>query len=233
MINVMSTSGANNVASVLRQLRVFKLEIDQIVDWTENSVQLACVKFYFRDAEVMNATAENPGGFCPDHEGPENAVDGNINTKFLDFNIKSHGKSILLFTFPNAQMIDEYEIFTANDAPGRDPTSWLVLSMFCNLFRWLDICLFRRLFGSIDIGQPFIKMHAHVVTAPSERHSSIGRFSIQDGVTAPAPDEKALNSLSFSQWSCFCLLVSDLTTCVCDRHAIQISQSILKLFYPI
>ncbi|MCX6875884.1 MAG: discoidin domain-containing protein [Verrucomicrobia bacterium] len=89
---------------------------------TANSVQLAEFQMLFLDTPVPGATATNPGGKIePDGEGPGEAVDGLLNTKWLDFN---KGPLVLDYGAPVA--VTAYRFATANDATERDPVSWLL-----------------------------------------------------------------------------------------------------------
>jgi hypothetical protein len=83
---------------------------------------------YFEDAPVdlSGAEATNPegdGGLNPEHpeEGPLSAIDGDLNTKFLDHNIKP-----LVVTFPERVRADAWSYVTGNDAIDRDIVQWRV-----------------------------------------------------------------------------------------------------------
>ena len=69
--------------------------------------------------DYTNLTVTNPGGNSPGNEEPPKVIDGDINTKWLDFNIAP-----LVFTFNGPVTIDSYNFATANDALGRTPISW-------------------------------------------------------------------------------------------------------------
>ena len=69
--------------------------------------------------DYTNLTVTNPGGNSPPNEEPPKIIDGDINTKWLDFNIAP-----LVFTFNGPVTIDSYNFATANDALGRTPISW-------------------------------------------------------------------------------------------------------------
>ena len=57
------------------------------------------------------------------NEGPANAIDGSVNTKFYN---GISPVAPLLITMPNDVLFDAYRWYTANDMPGRDPLSWRV-----------------------------------------------------------------------------------------------------------
>ena len=69
--------------------------------------------------DYTNLTVTNPGGNSPANEDPPKIIDGDTNTKWLDFNIAP-----LVFTFNGPVTIDSYNFATANDALGRTPISW-------------------------------------------------------------------------------------------------------------
>ncbi len=72
----------------------------------------------------------NPGGNNPVGETPPNLKDGDIGTKWLDFNFagvdNQNGSSVLIFDtgFGNSVNFNGYRWTTANDEPSRDPISW-------------------------------------------------------------------------------------------------------------
>ena len=77
------------------------------------------------DAELIGcrgsvqAGAYTEAGRHPRGEHPYQAMDGNLGTKFLDF---EYGDLIVNFGAPVA--VASYDWATANDAPARDPTKW-------------------------------------------------------------------------------------------------------------
>jgi endo-beta-N-acetylglucosaminidase D len=86
-----------------------------------NSIQIAELQFlrHHSPISVAGVSVTNPGGNNPVGETPSNLLDGNLSTKWLDFN-----KSGLRFTFPAPVTIDAYRFATANDAEERDPSNW-------------------------------------------------------------------------------------------------------------
>ena len=83
--------------------------------------------------DYTNLTVSNPGGSSPGGEEPPKVIDGNINTKWLDFNIAP-----LIFTFDAPVTIDSYNFATANDALGRTPISW-TFEGSANGATWVEI----------------------------------------------------------------------------------------------
>lgn len=75
-----------------------------------------------RDGQAITmseATVSNPGGSNPSGEEPFRSVDGDTETKWLDFNGEP-----LVFSFPEPVTVDAYQFVTANDFPDRDPARW-------------------------------------------------------------------------------------------------------------
>ena len=75
--------------------------------------------------------ASNPGGSNPGPEGFANAIDGNVNNKWLDFNFNTTvsvttGQSILLIDTAAGHLVtfNGYKWETGNDATVRDPITW-------------------------------------------------------------------------------------------------------------
>jgi hypothetical protein len=58
----------------------------------------------------------------PGAEGPENVLDGNPATKYLNFSKENAGFIVTPSAGPS--VVGSFQITTANDAPGRDPASW-------------------------------------------------------------------------------------------------------------
>ncbi len=57
----------------------------------------------------------------PSNEGAANAFDGNVNTKYLNFDKKNAGVTVKL---SQGRVVQKFTITTANDFSGRDPTSY-------------------------------------------------------------------------------------------------------------
>ena len=74
------------------------------------------------------ATITNPNGDNPGSEGPANLIDGNINSKVLDFDIDVNGSSVFIIDAGsgNTLQADSYYYVTGNDAEHRDPISWTI-----------------------------------------------------------------------------------------------------------
>ncbi|MBK1833150.1 lectin-like domain-containing protein [Roseibacillus ishigakijimensis] len=88
-----------------------------------NSVQIAEMVFYHNglalDHASLGTVVSNPLGNNPGTQGPGMIIDGDVNTKWLDFN-----KSPLVFDFQTAQTFDAYQWTTGGDAPERDVVAW-------------------------------------------------------------------------------------------------------------
>ena len=57
----------------------------------------------------------------PNGEGAANAFDGNVNTKYLNFDKKNAGVTVRL---SQGRVVQKFTVTTANDFSGRDPTSY-------------------------------------------------------------------------------------------------------------
>ena len=65
------------------------------------------------------------GTLCHPSEGPNAASDGSVDTKMCDRNtIDKPGGLNFVFAARTPMQFTHYEMFTANDCEGRDPTSW-------------------------------------------------------------------------------------------------------------
>ena len=86
-----------------------------------NSTQLAELRFFLSTTPVPVVAVTNPGGDNPQNEAPANVIDGNVGSKWLDFN-----KGNLVLDFGATVAFDRYELTTAFDAPERDPVRWIM-----------------------------------------------------------------------------------------------------------
>ncbi len=104
--------------------RYFRFQQTKLRSSTANSIQVSEFEFKLADTplSLTGVVATNPGGANPGggNEGPEKAIDLDVNTKWLDFN-----KQAIVFDFGAPVTIDEYNFATANDSDGRDPVSWV------------------------------------------------------------------------------------------------------------
>lgn len=93
------------------------------------AVAVQASEFVFQRGGVdvrPTATVTNPGGSNPAGEEPSKLYDNSVDSKALDFNIKTTNVSIFLYTFSTAQTFTGYRWATANDSPDRDPITWTV-----------------------------------------------------------------------------------------------------------
>ncbi|MBS0358254.1 MAG: ankyrin repeat domain-containing protein, partial [Proteobacteria bacterium] len=82
-------------------------------------VQLSLLQIKYQGTVLTGAKASNPGGANGPNEGPQNAVDGRLTTKWLDWEIHP-----LVLDFESPTLMDTYTWATANDFSYRDPISW-------------------------------------------------------------------------------------------------------------
>lgn len=67
-------------------------------------------------SNIYPTSYNSPGG-----EGAANAFDGNVNTKYLNFDKKNAGVTVKL---SQGRVVQKFTLTTANDFSGRDPTSY-------------------------------------------------------------------------------------------------------------
>jgi hypothetical protein len=72
-----------------------------------------------RAIQLPTSQADSPPG-----DGPENALDGHPGTKYLNLGKENSGFIVTLSGAP--AVVTSFEITTANDAPSRDPASWML-----------------------------------------------------------------------------------------------------------
>jgi hypothetical protein len=99
-----------------------------------NSVQIAEFQLLANGVRLPGAIPSNPGGSNPGNEGPAQANDSSLSTKWLDFT--KFNPLVLDFGAPvNA---NAYRLATANDADERDPVSWRVEGSTDNV-NWITL----------------------------------------------------------------------------------------------
>ena len=84
-----------------------------------DSVQISEFQMLLEAVPLVATSAANPGGNSPGGENPSMAIDGNLNTKWLDFN-----KAPLVLDYGQPVTATAYRFATANDGTERDPVSW-------------------------------------------------------------------------------------------------------------
>lgn len=89
------------------------------------------------DFVVGSTGTVQPANNWPSGEAPSNAVDGNPLTKYLNFNQTNTGFIVSTDTSANLAL-DGLTFYTANDAPGRDPTSYQVYGSLVGLTNGLS-----------------------------------------------------------------------------------------------
>jgi hypothetical protein len=72
-------------------------------------------------------TLENIGGSSPEDEEVEYLIDGNLDTKWLDWDFGFNGDSLVVIDLGTEVAFDGYIWATGNDYPDRDPSSWQLL----------------------------------------------------------------------------------------------------------
>ena len=83
---------------------------------------------------VYDSNDYGRGKTWPENESPGNAVDGDVETKWLDWrgglrsNAKQRAAVYLDFNFAAPKVVTGYAWYTANDAPGRNPAAWRLLA---------------------------------------------------------------------------------------------------------
>ena len=99
------------------------------MDTLYDGVHLSEIKLYGSFGQQLYPVAAfNPGGQRDNRdEGPENLIDGNLNSKWYDgsYGASSPRRSTIIIQLDEAQVVGSYELFTAHATPRRrDPISW-------------------------------------------------------------------------------------------------------------
>ena len=116
------SGGTMDVSTGADPYRYYRFDLNKVRDSGDaNSVQLSELQVFLDGGQVTGATASNPDGDSPPGEGPDQAVDNDTDTKWLDFTEEA---ATLILDFGSATAIDQYWFATANDADERDPVRW-------------------------------------------------------------------------------------------------------------
>ena len=99
LLLVFSTAATQAVPA---SFRYYRFTPTKLRDGVANSVQLSEFEFFLGASPSGAPNASNPGGNNPGSETAPNAVDGDVNTKWLDFN-----KGALVFDFGAAESIEQ------------------------------------------------------------------------------------------------------------------------------
>jgi len=106
----------------------YRLLVTGTRDKASDAVQLSDVVLWTDDPAVAAPIFQttNPGGRNPPNQGPFEATDRKNHTKWVDTNFATQSPPLseLRITLAADVAVHAYELFTANDASKRDPTSW-------------------------------------------------------------------------------------------------------------
>ena len=88
-------------------------------------VQISEARLYAGRRQLKIASARAINGDGPEGHGAANAIDGDLNTKWVDAGVRGpRGRSVLELTLALPEVVTSYELVAANDWPQRDPTAW-------------------------------------------------------------------------------------------------------------
>ncbi len=163
------------VNSEMPRYRSFRLKVDGYKGAEANSMQIAELKLMDGANDITReydsiGFDSNKGTMdlsYPDNENPNNLVDGNIKTKWLDFRATGTAEDTervwVRLDYAEPRRITHYAICTANDHPDRDPTAW-------------------RLQGSNDDGETWTDLDVQTgYMAPYDRFEWSAPFSLGGG----------------------------------------------------
>jgi hypothetical protein len=109
----------NSTGGACGELFWYDNGVKRLVTRAADAVQLSELEMSFEGARLAGATATNPGGSNPAGQGPDNAMDGDLESKWYDSN-----RGALLLDFGAPVRVDGYSWATADDQPTRDPVRW-------------------------------------------------------------------------------------------------------------
>jgi len=112
---------------------------------------------YMNNATVKIIRAIPTTSNSPAGEGPNNAFDNNVGTKYLNFDKKNAGVTVQLNT---GRVVTGFTVTTANDFSGRDPTSY-------------------KLYGSND-GSSWTLIKQDAITLSTSRYTTSGVVNVNN-----------------------------------------------------
>jgi hypothetical protein len=148
--NVHAVSAMGPMASDVSMLQVTKVRdaatciyrfVPTKLRGNTTMVQLSEIEFESDGVRVNVSLATNPGGNNAGSEWPPQAIDGNENTKWLDFNVLP----LVLQINDCTSEPDKFRFKTGNDEPDRDPSQWKLQKYATWVWdgeskeRWLDV----------------------------------------------------------------------------------------------
>jgi len=146
---------------------------------TANSMQIGEIsllgKIVKTDVTIPDNQISGTSDNYPDYENPQNAIDNNYNTKYLNFDKVNSGFTVELTGEPT--IIDAITLTTANDRPERDPASVTILgsldgSNFVNIVAGLSTPLSNeRFIKSYFEFQNNTYYHVYKITFPTLKDS--------------------------------------------------------------
>ena len=107
-----------------------------------------------------NIGTSNPGNNWPGFESPDHALDGNVNTKFLFFRPANGG--IVCSPLAGPAAVNRFTLWTANDAPERDPIKYQVYGFATRV---------TQTGGSLNVGTAGTLLVSGNLTLPDARNA--------------------------------------------------------------
>ena len=102
----------------------------------------------------------NPGNNWPGAESPDHALDGNVNTKFLFYRPANGG--IVCSPVAGPAAVNRFTLWTANDAPQRDPIKYQVYGFATHV---------TQTSGSLNVGTAGTLLGSGNLTLPDARNA--------------------------------------------------------------
>ncbi|MEY4244334.1 MAG: hypothetical protein RLZZ245_1919, partial [Verrucomicrobiota bacterium] len=107
-----------------------------------------------------NIGTTNPGNNWPGFESPDHALDGNVNTKFLFYRPANGG--IVCSPLAGPAAVNRFTVWTANDAPERDPIKYQVYGFVTRV---------TQTSGSLNVGTAGTLLGSGNFTLPDARNA--------------------------------------------------------------
>jgi len=114
----------------------YKMVFPALRNGYDNTMQVGEAAFYsttdgtganilsINDTNNIMGVQTAPGSKYPSGEAPNYVIDGDINTKYLNYGRENSG--FIVTPTSGSSVVRAFEIWTAGDAPERDPTNWLI-----------------------------------------------------------------------------------------------------------
>ncbi len=186
----------------------YRMVFPALRDGHDDIMQVADAAFYSTTngagANILSATdaiiavQTAPASCYPSGEAPTVVIDGNVSNKYLNFGKENSG--FIVTPAVGSSVVRAFQIWTANDFPGRDPTNWA-------LYGTTDAIASTD--NSQGTAESWTLIDSGYITLPADRYTASGMVPVD-------------NSTAYTSYKMFFPEVKDPNGF--DIHSMQIAE---------